>query len=198
MHFHTVQANATKLYMVYTFVQGKVMTGFSRLEAGFLGGFYPVFWKTIRNFLRFFKTFRDFSNFLIILFLFLLFTLSLHQGLLFDPKLSLPRYFIVSLAHTKICLNSIKLICTSKCNEILQGIPFHLEEGQDGVREALHSVLKRFSPVFWRAIQNFLTIKKKTSRFFQLLDYSLPVFTSWHCPWVKNYLSIENFHFQGN
>ena len=107
MHFHTVQANATKLCMVYPFVQGKIMTGFSRLEVWFSGGFYPVFWKTIRNFLRFFKKFRDFSNFLIILFLVLLFTLSLHQGLLFDPKLSLPRYLIVSLAHTMICLNSV-------------------------------------------------------------------------------------------
>jgi len=64
MHFHTVQANATKLCMVYPFVQGKVMTEFSRLDMGFWGGFYPVFWKTIRNFLRFFKNFSRFSRFL--------------------------------------------------------------------------------------------------------------------------------------
>src|SRR5262249_14126795 len=62
MHSDTVQPNETKFCKEYPFIQGKVMTGFSGPKVGFWEGFEQVFWKTIRNFLRFFKKFEEFSD----------------------------------------------------------------------------------------------------------------------------------------
>ena len=64
MHLDIARANAMKFCTEYSFVLSKVMTRLWESEVGFLGGFYPVFWKTIRNFLRFFKNFSRFSRFL--------------------------------------------------------------------------------------------------------------------------------------
>ena len=60
MHFHTVQANATKLCMAYPFVQGKVMTGFSRLEVGFGEVFIQFSGKPYKIFFDFSKNFEIF------------------------------------------------------------------------------------------------------------------------------------------
>ena len=78
---------------------------------------------------------------------------------------------------------------TSKCNEILQGIPFRPEEGRDEVGGAEGGVLGRIFQVFWKTIRKFLRFfKKSLSSIIQEQKYTK---TCAFCHWTQEILGYS-------